>query len=403
MANARPLIAPASEWQSQLVALSGGGITHRGAGRLYLRFLSSLLSGLVLACDMVAPLPQAQRCIMQMRGGTASPLSKPMRTSTSMAGLGRMNNLVKLLERIASQKPPVSGAYLEAGVWRGGMSILATAAMQQFGLEDRKVYLCDSFAGLPMPRKGSLGPGETFYALRMNGTLAVGEMAVLANFDRFSVPRTQVSTVPGYFVHSLGPLRDRLLRSGEKLALLRLDGDIYDSTADILYNLYDLLSVGGYLIVDDFGWRDGVRQQALKKGLGNSTTLRATFGAKNALLDFRHLHGLEDGQHVMVDIDGTGAYFRKGRDVPLQRERYLSALRTGNYLPLRPPKPITMQAFATLMEGWERHSPASTEETKRIHSLRRSFHMSSFDPVCKELCQPSSSASRGVAANTNEE
>ena len=92
---------------------------------------------------------------MQMRGGTAAPQHKLMRTSTSMAGLGRMSSLVSIINKVASER--VAGSYLEAGVWRGGMSILATAALQLAGLGERPIYLCDSFAGLPMPREGSLG------------------------------------------------------------------------------------------------------------------------------------------------------------------------------------------------------------------------------------------------------
>ena len=92
----------------------------------------------------------------------------------------------------------------------------------------------------------------------------------------------------------------------------------------------------------------------------------------------------------MVDIDGTGAYFRKARDVPLQRERYLRALESSNYRPLRPPKPITMHAFATLMDSWERNSPASADEIKRSRSLASSFHLSGYGSVCAELCPPTS-------------
>ena len=338
-----PLLASVAQWQVELSALSGGTLSQRAAGKLYLRLLSSVLTGLMFACDLAGPLPTAQKCLMQMRGGTSNPGSNKMRSSTSMAGLGRMNSLVDLIGRVASKKVP--GSYLEAGVWRGGMSILATAALQLVGLGSRPVYLCDSFAGLPMPRKGSLGATETYYAKFMNRTLAVGEQRVLANFDRFGVTRGQVTTWPGYFVNSLPPLRERLLRTGERLSILRMDGDskwlrsacrppasahmrslsallcsitslvfalhvaVYDSTADILYNLYDLVSVGGYVIIDDFGWRSGLKAKVLQSGQGNSTPFRALFGAKNALLDFRALHGLEDGKHIMVDIDGTGAYF----------------------------------------------------------------------------------------------
>lgn len=121
----------------------------------------------------------------------------------------------------------VAGSYLEAGVWRGGMSIFATAALQVHGLQDRPVYICDSFKGLPKPRVESPRPDEIFYARnRMNNTLSVGGVQhVLANFDRFGVPRHRVTAVVGYFVDSLPPLREALLSRDERLAILRLDGD----------------------------------------------------------------------------------------------------------------------------------------------------------------------------------
>jgi len=51
-------------------------------------------------------------------------------------------------------------------------------------------------------------------------------------------------------LRSLPPLREELLRRGERLAILRMDGDMYDSTADILYNLYELVEVGGFVVID---------------------------------------------------------------------------------------------------------------------------------------------------------
>ena len=85
---------------------------------------------------------------------------------------------------------------------------------------------------------------------------------------------------------------------GERLALLRLDGDMYDSTIDIFYNLYDLVEVGGFIIVDDFGWHEDLME---------------SWGAKDAVLDFRAVHGIEDDAHIFHNIDDAGAWFRKAR------------------------------------------------------------------------------------------
>lgn len=450
-----PLLASAAEWQRQMSELSGGTITKRGAGRLYLRLLQSMLSGLVLACDFAAPLPQAASCMMKMRGGTGAPSSKMLRTSTSMAGLGRMNSIVQLIERVAARKVP--GSYLEAGVWRGGMSILATAALQHFGLGERPVYLCDSFAGLPYPRKGSLGSGETYYARHLNRTLAVGEQRVLDNFDRYSVPRQRVTTVPGYFVHSLPGLREKLLARGEKLAILRMDGDIYDSTADILYNLCAPTAAMPCDAMRGCGWRNGVMPDAYTRvarflaqvrpalrgrlprdrrlrldlrrvGAGHPARPRQPDGARSlwcqarasprslsphptpsrrplwhpdgrmaqhanarcsytvcltsasprrhALLDFRAIHGIEDEQHTMINIDGTGAYFQKAREVPVQRARYLDALKTANYKPLLPPKMCAARACRRYLRPSRPHS-----QTRRL----RPIPLKAWSPLASQL------------------
>ena len=56
----------------------------------------------------------------------------------------------------------------------------------------------------------------------------------------------------GFFQHSLPPLRKQLLAEKKSIAVLRMDGDMFESTMDILYNLYDLVRVGGCIIIDEF-------------------------------------------------------------------------------------------------------------------------------------------------------
>ena len=126
----------------------------------------------------------------------------------------------------------------------------------------RRMYLCDSFMGLPKPRDSSLRKDENIYVTaKHNDTFAVTEQQVIRNFAAFGfadvfLENGAAKLIKGYFVHSLPPLRAALVGSNERLAILRMDGDMYDSTVDILYNLYDLVSVGGYIVVDDFGWDD---------------------------------------------------------------------------------------------------------------------------------------------------
>lgn len=101
-------------------------------------------------------------------------------------------------------------------------------------------------------------------------------------------------------------VRAHLLRNNQTLSVLRMDGDMYESTIDQLYHLYDLVDVGGYIIIDDFGWKEGV-----------------TWGAREAILDFRELHGIEaDGDSPIIIVDFGIAYFVKKRATKVQFERY---------------------------------------------------------------------------------
>lgn len=235
--------------------LRGLGAYHKlEAERMYLRLLAGLLSGAFTNCDHGADYPRLLTCLHDIyrlgRTGFNGVWPKPV--FVSMAGLARLHSLARIIGNL--QK--VSGSLLEAGVWRGGMSILATAALQVYGMGARHVYLADSFSGLPKPRVDSLRPDEVKYSTGyLQYKLNVGgKERVEAAFDVFGISRENVSLVPGYFVESLPPLREQMIGRGERLSVLRLDGDMYDSTVDILYNMYDLLVVGGYLIVDDFGW-----------------------------------------------------------------------------------------------------------------------------------------------------
>ena len=312
-----PLIASPREWVKQLRQISANELSQGTAENWYFHMLSRLLSGAAMACDPTGD--EWIQCDQLFRKGSGAPSLKIKRASTTMTGIGRLMNVRQCVVDVASRGIP--GGYLEAGVWRGGNSIMGVAALQMSGLGGRPAYLCDSFQGLPRSREGSVRPKEGNVYVRMNRSLAVSEQRVLSNFDRFGVARANVTTVPGYFVDSLPPLRKELLARGETLAILRMDGDMYDSTVDILYNLFDLVQVGGFVIIDDFGWTSGAVNRSKARA-------RPMFGAKQAMLDFLHIHGVAV---EMKNIDGTGAYFRKPHSVDVKRHLYLRAVESKNY------------------------------------------------------------------------
>ena len=346
----RSLLAPPLDWVHALNAtVAEAGSYHDTAARIdvqaaYLRMLASVLtSSSLMMCDAAAEIEaEYLECMKQYRGTGMWP-----QLGTTMVGHKRLQNVVNLL--LAARTAGVPGSYAECGVWRGGMSIFAKAAIEVYQMK-RHVYMCDSFRGLPPPRSGSLRSDETVYSSKLvNDSLAKGQDIVTHNFHRHGVPMDNVSLVPGFFVNSLPKLCAELKSRSEELALLRLDGDMYDSTISILYNLYELVAVGGFVIIDDFGWADGT-----------DPSKPALYGAKDAVLDFRALHKIEDEPHAFHNIDDTGAWFRKARHIKVLRRQYVHSVQRGNYSRLRPTPLLTAEDCTRLQQRYEAHARQST-------------------------------------------
>jgi hypothetical protein len=161
----------------------------------------------------------------------------------TMIGTRRMDNIEQCVRQALADGVP--GDLIETGVWRGGASIFMRGLLRAFEVTDRKVYVADSFQGVPPPDPERY-PVDEGMELHLWPGLAVGVDDVKANFERFGLLDDQVEFVEGWFRDTLPGLR------GHQWAVVRLDGDLYESTTDSLENLYDGLSPGGWLIVDDY-------------------------------------------------------------------------------------------------------------------------------------------------------
>src|SRR5579871_466208 len=169
-------------------------------------------------------------------------------SAVSMLPLVRLDNLEQAIRDVVGRGVP--GDFIETGVWRGGATIFMRAMLRVLGVTDRTVWVADSFEGLPEP------DGEKFpiEAEAHNGSLmtkvydhfAVDLEAVKSNFRAYGMLDDQVRFLKGWFKDTLptAPV--------STLAIMRLDGDYYESTIDALTSLYDKLSVGGYAIIDDY-------------------------------------------------------------------------------------------------------------------------------------------------------
>ena len=196
----------------------------------------------------------------------------------TMIGLKRLDQLQECISEVIEQQIP--GDLIETGVWRGGASIFMRAVLKAHGAGDRRVFVADSFAGLPPPDSAAYPQdrGDVHHQIRF---LAVSHEQVAENFEKYGLLDEQVVFLRGWFKDTLPDA------PSDCFSVIRLDGDMCESTMDGLVHLYPKLSPGGYCIIDDYSALDR---------------------CKEAVHDYRNKHDIEAPIH---EIDWTGVYWRK--------------------------------------------------------------------------------------------
>jgi O-methyltransferase len=205
----------------------------------------------------------------------------------TMTTFPRCKTLWQICQGVFQRNVP--GALVECGVWRGGSTGLMGLALRSHG-QTRPVHLFDSFEGLPEP-----GPRDGAVAKDYSGGRAEGRLTPIARCDanqghvrsflleQLKLDSNQVHFHRGWFqdtvpadAKGIGPI-----------AVLRLDGDWYDSTKICLEHLYPLLSAGGAVIMDDYYcWE----------------------GCKTATDEYRTKHGITD---PLIQVDNSCCYWIK--------------------------------------------------------------------------------------------
>jgi O-methyltransferase len=209
-----------------------------------------------------------------MKAGGAN-LSR-LEDGETMVGLRQLDNVQFCVTDVLRHKVP--GDLIEAGAWRGGITIFMRAILKAYGNTDRKVWVADSFEGLP-PIDQAKNPGGFWRERQM----AVSIDEVRENFAGYGLLDVRVRFLKGFFNKTLpgAPI--------EKLAVFRADADLYESTLDALNNLYPKLSVGGYAIFDDY---------------------MQIPGCKRAIDEYRASHGITEPIH---QIDGQAIYWQRAK------------------------------------------------------------------------------------------
>lgn len=197
--------------------------------------------------------------------------------SHTMIGRDRLENVQFCVEKVLEDE--VKGDFIETGIWRGGTCIFMQGLLVAYDATDRTVWAADSFEGVPAPTL----PQDEGFDLSPNvlPVLAVSLEEVTKLFQRYGLLGENVKFLKGWFKDTLA------VAPIGQLAILRLDGDLYESTMDALVPLYDKVSRGGFVIVDDYG---------------------SCPPCKRAIDDFRSQRGIADELH---EIDIQSVYWRK--------------------------------------------------------------------------------------------
>jgi O-methyltransferase len=238
---------------------------------LYLDLLEDSLIGTIIEDESIAPWQQGYS---ESRREIGRDWPK---YAFTMIGKARMRNLREITETILNEGVP--GDLLEAGVWRGGACIYMRGILKAYGVTDRFVWAADSFSGLPPPNPEQY-PADENDAHHTETALAITQQQVRANFAKYALLDQQVCFLEGWFKDTLpeAPI--------EQLAILRLDGDMYESTIQTLDAMYSKLSPNGFVIIDDY----------------------ILPPCRKAVDDFRARHGITEKLEM---VDGAAVYWRK--------------------------------------------------------------------------------------------
>mmetsp|Transcript_26776 Transcript_26776/g.43730 ORF Transcript_26776/g.43730 Transcript_26776/m.43730 type:complete len:324 (+) Transcript_26776:125-1096(+) len=221
----------------------------------------------------------------------------PNDEAMTMVGRRRLANVRMALDDVIDNNVP--GDFVETGAWKGGSCFMALSVLISRGVFDRKVWVCDSFKGIPKTDTTTYpsdnnplsASGHTFSILNKNSLAAVK-----SSFAKAGLLNDQIKFLEGYFKDTLptAPI--------QTVAVLRLDGDIYQSTWEGFFYLYPKLSLNGYVIIDDYTDWEPCRQA--------THDYRAKYKITDPIIEVIHLPGEEKrGVYWKKTAEGGGSGF----------------------------------------------------------------------------------------------
>lgn len=208
--------------------------------RKILSFAYTQLRKLLATQNLVMMRPQPFDEDYALNGG---PWNARYSSAETMIGLHRLGQLHDCIVDVLRNEVP--GDLIETGAWRGGATIFMRAVLKAYQETSRCVWVADSFSGMPHPDLGSF-PQDADSSFHCQSHMVAPLDSVKQNFAKYDLLDDQVQFLVGWF-------RDTLPTAPiERLAVMRLDSVMYEATMESLEYLYPKLSVGGYVIIDDY-------------------------------------------------------------------------------------------------------------------------------------------------------
>lgn len=247
------------------------------AVNMYIDLLQNSVSGYIY--KEFGPYNRSARaCVMRdepmdFEGGNVH-----MTVGHSMIGFIRLRNIRDCIKEVIKDNIP--GDFYELGVWRGGACIFARGVLNALGHPHRTVHVFDAFENIR-----NYG-GKSSY-------LSVSESQVRSNFDKYGLTNNVVFH-KGLFKDTVPQFRSKV---AAPVAILRIDGNFYDSYQDALYAFYDKVPVGGFVIFDDIMSHADVMRQ------------------------WRDFKADQNIPEEPVRLDRHSAFFRKTADTPIYQSK----------------------------------------------------------------------------------
>jgi O-methyltransferase len=167
----------------------------------------------------------------------------------TLGGWKALDNAFNVVAHVEKNKIP--GVIIECGVAQGGSAAMMALSSRALGNEKRDFWFFDSYEGLPEPTaedyEGTKA-GDYVGVLVKGSCLGTIEQVSELLFDKLNLPKHKINLVKGWFQDTVPLHKEKV----GKIAILRLDGDWYESTKIPLENFYSFISPGGCVIIDDY-------------------------------------------------------------------------------------------------------------------------------------------------------